>query len=267
MLDPQVQRDSVAALQSPGARSIAVPPVLRAIVAHAFVVESEGLHVAWTIPDGTVDLVVADGDVSGAFVAGPALAAKKHAVSGRFRLAGVSLRPGAGALLGAPVGTLTPAVWLPLEDVLGQKARSLAGDASIASVARLFRFVADRAHALADEPRVLRAVELLEARGGRIPIGALARASAASERTLLRLFHERVGLTPKELARILRFQRALAFLRAGRPLVRVAFDAGYADQAHLARELRELAGAPGSRLPRLNGTEAQSSTGSPKCSA
>ena len=56
------------------------------------------------------------------------------------------------------------------------------------------------------------------------------------------------GYGPKTLARILRFQRALALARAGTPLAEVAVRSGYADQAHLAREVRALAGVPLGRL-------------------
>jgi AraC-like DNA-binding protein len=45
-------------------------------------------------------------------------------------------------------------------------------------------------------------------------------------------------------------QRALALFRAGRPPARVAIDAGYADQAHLSREIRSLARVPLGALTR-----------------
>jgi AraC-like DNA-binding protein len=43
---------------------------------------------------------------------------------------------------------------------------------------------------------------------------------------------------------VLRFDRALALARAGTPLAEVAATAGYADQPHLAREVRALSGVP-----------------------
>ena len=57
-----------------------------------------------------------------------------------------------------------------------------------------------------------------------------------------------VGYGPKRLGRVLRLRRALAAARAGDELGRVAFDAGYADQAHFSGDCRELAGVPPSLL-------------------
>uniref|UniRef100_UPI002458F2DB helix-turn-helix domain-containing protein n=1 Tax=Nocardia wallacei TaxID=480035 RepID=UPI002458F2DB len=76
-------------------------------------------------------------------------------------------------------------------------------------------------------------------RGGRPPdelgLGA---------RRLHRMSLSAFGYGPKMLARVLRLQRALRLARAGVPFAETAFRAGYADQAHLAREVRELAGKP-----------------------
>ncbi|KND33012.1 helix-turn-helix transcriptional regulator [Streptomyces acidiscabies] len=56
------------------------------------------------------------------------------------------------------------------------------------------------------------------------------------------------GYGPKTLARILRLQRALGLLRNGVPPAETAARAGYADQAHLTREARELTGETPGRL-------------------
>jgi AraC-like DNA-binding protein len=48
------------------------------------------------------------------------------------------------------------------------------------------------------------------------------------------------GYGPKTLARILRLQRALAFVRAGLPYAETAVQCGYADQAHLSRDVKEF---------------------------
>jgi AraC-like DNA-binding protein len=52
------------------------------------------------------------------------------------------------------------------------------------------------------------------------------------------------GYGAKTLARILRMSRALDLARQGVPPAVVAADTGYADQSHLSREVRALAGVP-----------------------
>ncbi len=80
--------------------------------------------------------------------------------------------------------------------------------------------------------------------GGRASIGALASELGWSHRRLIARFREHVGLAPKAVARVLRFDRAVAALRVPEraEIAEVAFACGYFDQAHLNREFRELAG-------------------------
>ena len=78
-------------------------------------------------------------------------------------------------------------------------------------------------------------------------MAAVARAVGVTTRTLHREMLAWTGLPPKLLARIFRLQAALGRLRRHRhdgPLAILAAEAGYADQAHMAREFRDLAGAP-----------------------
>ena len=76
-------------------------------------------------------------------------------------------------------------------------------------------------------------------------VGVVARDLAISERQLRRRFHVGAGFGPKTLARVLRFRRFVAAIDGGRTdLAALAFEAGYADQAHLTRETKRLAGLP-----------------------
>jgi transcriptional regulator GlxA family with amidase domain len=71
------------------------------------------------------------------------------------------------------------------------------------------------------------------------------------ERQLRRRVERAVGYGPATLVRVLRFQRFLGLAEADggqSTLARLASDAGYADQAHLARECRRLSGLPPSEL-------------------
>ena len=81
--------------------------------------------------------------------------------------------------------------------------------------------------------------------GSACSLDAWTRSLGCSARTLERSFERWVGLSPKELARLLRFQEALR-LSASRPAMNwaaVAASAGYSDQAHLGRDFRQFAGA------------------------
>jgi AraC-like DNA-binding protein len=69
-----------------------------------------------------------------------------------------------------------------------------------------------------------------------------------TERSLHRRCLAAFGYGPAVLRRVLRFRMAAALLHAGTPIAEAAAVAGYADQPHLSREVRALAGVAPSRL-------------------
>ncbi|KAA9160832.1 AraC family transcriptional regulator [Amycolatopsis acidicola] len=78
---------------------------------------------------------------------------------------------------------------------------------------------------------------------GRVRVATLADEVGWSRRHFGERFRRELGLSPKQAARVLRFERAGALLRRGRAdLAELAVDSGYYDQAHLTNEWRELAG-------------------------
>ena len=159
-------------------------------------------------------------------------------------LVGARFRPGAGG----------PALGLPLDTLLDQRvevaalhprlARRLDGGLSPAGA--LDGVLAVAAELVTSRPPdrlVGRAADLLASPTTRVE--ALARELALSERQLRRRFEAAVGYGPKTLQRVLRFRSFLARVDAGGSLpdlASAAADAGYADQAHLTRESRRLAG-------------------------
>lgn len=98
-------------------------------------------------------------------------------------------------------------------------------------------------------PLVLEAYSLLQQTSGAISTDALADAVGYSRRHVTAVFHEQIGLPPKTVARLLRFERVCARLR-GAPArwADIAADSGYCDQAHLNRDFRQLAGTTPSRF-------------------
>jgi AraC-like DNA-binding protein len=80
-----------------------------------------------------------------------------------------------------------------------------------------------------------------------VSVGELAAASRCTTRTVQRWFAREVGLTPQRYLRLLRFRAAVSQLHeADTSLADHAMATGYADQAHMARDFRNLAGATAS---------------------
>ncbi|MGB6452333.1 MAG: AraC family transcriptional regulator [Steroidobacteraceae bacterium] len=159
------------------------------------------------------------------------------------------LKPlGTRALLGAPAGVLAGQI-LQLEDLMGVRVH-----AELQSRLREAKTWSSRFDIL-DEvlARGLRrddtAGELqwawrkLATDAGTTRIEDLAREIGWSRRHLSGRFSVEIGVTPRTLARIARFEKACALVRRERgTLADIAAGAGYHDQPHMTREWRALAG-------------------------
>jgi AraC-like DNA-binding protein len=180
----------------------------------------------------------------------------------------VNLTPlGAARLLGVSMDELTGWV-VPLDDLIGPDGRRLAemlaeAPGWAARFALLDRVLASRlSDAPVPPPVVARAVGRLSETHGALRIGSLAAELQCSRKHLFSLFRRHVGLPPKVLARILRFQRVLGALEHGdERWGDIAYECGFADQSHLNREFAALAGTTptafaGSRLPADGGWSA-----------
>jgi AraC-like DNA-binding protein len=89
------------------------------------------------------------------------------------------------------------------------------------------------------EPWVRAAVDAVRRRAS---VPDLAELTGWSERQLRRRCLDVFGYGPKMLGRVLRMNDALELARAGTPFADVAAATGYADQAHLTRDWRDLTG-------------------------
>ena len=164
------------------------------------------------VPDGCMDLI--GGDVVGSFNGAATARLRAGAVS-----EGVRFHPGGfPALFGVPADELV-GLRVPLVDVVGRN-RSL------------WRLAAD-----AERPDPLAAATWAAS-----DLRGLARDSGYSERQLRRRVVAATGHGPKRLMRIARMQRVLRSGR-GESWARTAADHGYFDEAHMANDVRELAGA------------------------
>ncbi|MFI7599630.1 helix-turn-helix domain-containing protein [Actinoplanes sp. NPDC049681] len=166
----------------------------------------------------------------------------------------VALHPlGCRALLGLPAGELA-ALDLDAGDVLGDAVVERIRERLRSAATWPQRFAAVEAElgrrlrpGAETHSGVAWAFRRLVETGGAAGVAALARETGWSARHLTNRFRLETGLGVKEAARVIRFDRARRRLRPGMRLAELAADAGYFDQAHLAREFRALAGCPPSR--------------------
>lgn len=200
------------------------------------------------LPDGCIDLIFRGGSGGGRLFASALIerpAPIEHAASGWF--VGVRFRPA----MARAVLEIDPAACRnrelearAIEAGFGAlEARLLdcaTADEAFVVLKRAVDALLARREGAAAPMRVQQAIAAL-ARG--VEVRTAARAAGMSERSLHRDLVRWSGLAPKSLARILRMQRCLAALRSGRmPLAPLALRLGYADQAHMTRELKALAG-------------------------
>lgn len=178
--------------------------------------------------DGCFDLIVRvepTGQPS-AFVYTPVTSAHAVSIGAGTRLAGLRLRPGYGAL-----AANNPDVLRAAEHRLEDKR----------SIDELESLVVAAMEERRGPPDIL--MDFLEAarrRAGSVRLSAVS--LGACERELQRACQRWLGITAKAFLRIERVRAARDAIRAGLPLAVVAADLGYADQAHLTRDVRQLLG-------------------------
>jgi AraC-like DNA-binding protein len=213
-----------------GYRELPPPAPMRDLVETAWVVDGPG-DVVRVLPDGCMDLIWMDGRV---VVAGPDTTASLSP-RGAEPFVGLRFRPGMlPRLLGVPAAELRDQR-VPLDQL--RQVRQRRG---------LTELTTELATARPRPETTPWSLPMLGHVTARLSAGAsvadVAREIGWSSRTLQRQCGAVHGYGPAALRRILRFRRAVEMARTGRPFAAVANDAGYADQPHLHREVRELSG-------------------------
>jgi AraC-like DNA-binding protein len=213
------------------------------VVRHSFVA---GVYDTWVNVSAATDAAGLRAGVG----AGAARSRAARSCGARSCALQVNLTPiGAHRLLACDMEALTGQS-VELSDVLGAAGRRLVEHlANTPSWEGRFAlvdvFLRTRLHAAAAVPAQVQWVwDQLEAHDGAQGIGALTRESGWSPKRLSAAFRASVGVPPKSVARLLRFERVIARLHrpdAGRWAAR-ALDSGYYDQSHLVRDFTEFAG-------------------------
>jgi AraC-like DNA-binding protein len=170
--------------------------------------------------------------------------------TGPVELVGVRFRPaGAVPFLRFPIHELTGR-FEPLAFVLPKFGRAVEGPVCESrglaqKVAAVESILLELLRGAAEpDIRIEEGVRRILARRGRIAVRELARDLGMGERQLERGFNEAVGLSPKVLARIIRFQRVFQEVDGSRApnWAGVALDCGYYDQAHFVKDFRQFSG-------------------------
>ncbi len=214
------------------------------------------------LPDGCVELILNLGDrflehkdagrcelQPSRFVVGQMTQPVLVSPTGSVRLLGIRFSPG-GALPFLPTapGELTNRIE-PLADVAGTLDREISSRLYDARdlpemIGIIETLLSARMNAKRERGASLhKAISRIVSSGGQTSIDRLASDLGISGRQLERRFIIEVGLGPKMLCRILRFQQVFrAVEREDQNWARIAADCGYHDQAHLIRDFRQFAG-------------------------
>jgi len=221
----------------------------------SFVAEKDGKTTI--LPDGRCDIImqfnVHDGAAAMPIITGPATHPYDVPFSVGDTWVGIRLRPGRGPVIwsnkvaaarnqvlrGAPVFERLPA----LAALMGVAPTVLNVSAALAKIP-IFTALTTK------DTKVTQAIERIHVSGGRLKVEALAASMCCSSRQLNRMFCASVGLPAKVYSSLVQFHRTLGLIRNEKlGLADAAFEAGYADQAHMARAVRRFSGFAPSALP------------------
>ncbi|MFL5616416.1 MAG: DUF6597 domain-containing transcriptional factor [Gemmatimonadaceae bacterium] len=219
------------------------------------------------IPDGCAELIINLGNAfihhlaSGSYhqprwlVAGQITRAITIAPSGHVELWGVRFQPWGAAPLLDFAGVEMQDRLTSLDSVTNSLDRDLVAVADCESestqhdtlISVLTRHVAGARRVDSRMPRLM---ALASSRAESFTVRGLAGEAGLSIRRVQGLFRDDVGLSPKQLHRIVRFQRALALRRQHprRTWSGIASSAGYYDQAHLIHDAHGIAGCTPAEL-------------------
>ncbi|ASR37143.1 hypothetical protein BAY61_21525 [Prauserella marina] len=219
---------------------VAPPPALAGAVRCLWLAKPE--EPKPIVPDGCLDLMVAGERV---FVAGPDTTTWHTSQAEGPVVHGIRFRTGhAPRVLGVAADELTNQR-VSLAELWGAPGARTA-ERLVSRPGLLSEVVAERlasARFPASDPALDLMIRRLD--HGVTRVATAMAGLAGSERQLRRRFTSAVGYGPATYVRIARLQRAitLAGVHVERGLSALAVEAGYADQAHLTRDCRELTGA------------------------
>jgi AraC-like DNA-binding protein len=214
------------------------------------------------LPDGCIEIILNVGerfrqmDAMGAgtlqpatFVVGQMTSPVLVAPTGRVQMLGIRFVPGGSLPFLAPPAQEFADRITPLDELAGDLARELRLYLDRESFDRpmLTRIESALARRAAGHrsvaPDLRSALHHFIANQGGFAVDDLANSLDITHRKLQRRFRNEIGIGPKLLSRILRFQQVFRAVESNAPdWTEIAIEAGYFDQAHLIRDFHQFAG-------------------------
>jgi AraC-like DNA-binding protein len=197
------------------------------------------------LPDGCADIIFARDSGKSSLIAVGTMTrfADIQLLPGQFSL-GVRFSPGMWTEhLGIPGPEITDAL-LPLESLWGARARALQEQmADCVSPQQCAEVLGRALRPAASRTPLQRALAWMEANPSCVSLDDLAFHAGLSTRQFRRICLQQTGISPKLLARVLRFRKALAQVHAqAGEHAGLAADCGYFDQSHFIAEFERFAG-------------------------
>lgn len=207
----------------------------------------------WSLPPGVrspqrtlaypaSNVVVEEGELT---LWGPTTRVARRDLAGTGWAVGALLRPAAlAALCAQPADLVDRSTRLHAPDAVADVAAAMPGDIPRA-VEALSRWIRARVGTLTGEARLANdAARLLMSDAAVLRLEDAAARLSVSTRTLQRIAHRTVGLSPAAMIRRRRLQEAAQRVREDRDtsLAAIAAQLGYSDQAHLAADFRSVLG-------------------------
>ena len=244
-------------------REIKPTPRLRSFIECFWTLEgdgsADGSPPERILPDGCVELILNFGDrflqqVEGGrrlqprnFIVGQMTGPILISASGVVRLLGIRFQPGGTRpFVDVPANEITDRV-VELGGLSREFERGLLRACELAvtldqKIVGVDAFLEGRlSHAKFDSNLLALAASIIDSRG-LVSVDQLASCAGVSSRQLERRFLQEVGLGPKLLARIVRFQQVFRAVDQSNPAwAEVAIECGYYDQAHLIRDFNQFA--------------------------
>lgn len=196
--------------------------------------------------DGQVNRISATG------ISGPMSRPMRMKPTGPVNLFGICFQPGGGyPFFRYPAHELVNQC-PDTDDLLGSRGRELVehvqdGCSTIQScIETVNAFLTNCLKSnLRDDAVAQKAIETIESCKGHITIEQLARHLGLSSRHLTRKFKERIGMTPKQVCRSIRFKRVYKLIEASshHNWADVALACGYYDQSHFINEFKHFTGS------------------------